>query len=455
MIKDMTSGSPAKTLWLFSLPMLLSVMFQQIYNIADSMIAGRYVGEDALAAVGASYPITMLFMAVAIGSNIGSSILISQLFGAKKLREMKTAINTTFIASVIVSLGLTLFGFIFCTPMMQWIQTPSNIFKEAELYLQIYMAGMIFLFLYNICTGVFNALGDSRTPLYFLIGSSIGNIILDLIFVIAFGWGVAGVAWATFVAQGISCILSAITLFFKMKQIQVNNRPQCFSWQMLCKIGQLAIPSILQQSFISVGNVFIQGLINSYGSAVIAGYSSAVKLNTFAITSFTTLGNGVSSFTAQNIGARKMTRVRKGFQSGYIMAILVVIPFFVAYFFYSHAMLGLFMKEDSIQALEVGKDFLHIITPFYIVVSAKLIADGVLRGAGAMKYFMITTFTDLILRVILSFVFASLWGTTGIWLSWPVGWSIAMVLSCIFYKMGVWEVKEDSIDELEKNSLCA
>ena len=444
MIKDMTTGSPTKTLWLFTLPMLLSVMFQQVYNIADSMIAGQYIGEDALAAVGASYPITMIFMAVAIGSNIGSSVVISQLFGAKKFKEMKTAITTTFIASVVISLVLTILGITFCAPMMQLIQTPGNIFQDAKLYLQIYLAGMTFLFLYNICTGVFNALGDSRTPLYFLIGSSIGNIILDLVFVIVFKWGIAGVAWATFIAQGVACVLSTITLVIRIKQIQMEGEVTYFSWEALNKISQIAIPSILQQSFISIGNLLLQGLINSYGSAVIAGYSSAIKLNTFAITSFTTLGNGVSSFTAQNIGASKKERVKKGFKSGYLMAVMVVIPFFMAYFFFGSVMLGLFMKEESQQALAIGKVFLQIVSPFYIIISAKLIADGVLRGAGAMHYFMISTFTDLILRVGLSFILAYFWGTTGIWSSWPIGWTIAMFLSCGFYKAGVWE-KQSSI----------
>ncbi|MBE6024378.1 MAG: MATE family efflux transporter [Cellulosilyticum sp.] len=446
MIKDMTTGSPTKTLCFFSIPMLLSVMFQQIYNIADSMIAGQYIGEDALAAVGASYPITMIFMAVAIGCNIGSSVVISQLFGAGRLKEMKTAIFTTFIVSLVISFILTVLGLLLSKGMMQLIQTPSNIFEDAKLYLQIYIGGMTFLFLYNICTGVFTALGDSRTPLYFLIGSSIGNILLDLIFVIVFKWGVAGVAWATFVAQGISCILSLVTLVRRIQNIHIDGKAVYFSWNTLFRISQIAIPSILQQSFISVGNLLIQGLINSYGSTVIAGYASAVKLNTFAITSFTTLGNGVSSFTAQNIGAGKKERVRLGFKSGYLMAIMIVIPFFIAYFFLSDTMLGLFMKEESEEALNVGKTFLKITSPFYIIISAKLIADGVLRGAGAMRQFMIATFSDLILRVMLSFILAYFWGTIGIWVSWPIGWIIGMLLSCLFYKTGTWEkVQMDSV----------
>ena len=439
MIKDLTSGKPRNVLWAFSIPMLISVMFQQIYNIADSMIAGKFAGEDALAAVGASYPITMIFMAIAMGSNVGCSVIISQLFGARKFKDMKTAITTTFIASVVLSVVLTILGLVFCHPLMRLIQTPDNIFGDAALYLNIYIGSLAFLFLYNICTGIFNALGDSKTPLYFLIGSSVGNIILDLVFVINFKMGVAGVAWATFIAQGISCILSIFTLQKRIRGIKTAENPPLFSGRMLGKIAYVAVPSILQQSFVSVGNMFVQGLVNSFGSATIAGYSAAIKLNTFCITSVTTLSNGLSSFTAQNMGAGKTERVREGFKAGLIMVEIVTVPFFVAFFFFNDTMLGLFMNDSSKVALQIGTDFLRIVAPFYFVVALKLIIDGVLRGSGAMKYFMIDTFSDLVLRVILAFIFSKFLGTTGIWLSWPVGWSIATIMAGIFYARGVWK----------------
>lgn len=439
MIKDLTAGKPGSVLWSFSIPMLISVMFQQIYNIADSMIAGKFVGEDALAAVGASYPITMIFMAIAMGSNVGCSVVISQFFGGRKYREMKTAVTTTFIASFTLSAVLTVLGLIFCHPMMELIQTPENIFQDAALYLKIYIGGLIFLFLYNICTGMFNALGDSKTPLYFLIGSSVGNIILDLVFVICFHMGVAGVAWATFLAQGISSILSIVTLQKRLREIKTEKKPNVFSWNMLGKIGYVAVPSILQQSFISVGNMFIQGLVNSFGSATIAGYSAAVKLNTFAITSVTTLSNGLSSFTAQNMGAGKVERVKLGFRSGLVMVEAVSVPFFAAYFFLNDYMLRLFMNEGSEMAMGIGTEFLRIVAPFYFVVAVKLIIDGVLRGSGAMKFFMIDTFTDLILRVLIAFVLAEKLGSAGIWLSWPIGWALATGLAVLFYGKGVWK----------------
>lgn len=434
MMKDLTAGKPQSVLWKFTIPMFISVVFQQMYNIADSVIAGKFAGEDALAAVGASYPITMIFMAVAVGCNIGCAVVISQFFGAKDYDRMKTAVYTTLIAATALSAVLTAAGLIGSRALMQMIQTPANIFADGDLYLRIYIGGFLFLFLYNVCTGIFTSLGDSRTPLYFLIGSSLGNIILDYWFVAGLHLGVAGVAWATFLAQGIACVLALITMTARLRLVATKRRAVLFSWDMLKRIGMIAVPSILQQSFISIGNIFVQGLINSFGSSVIAGYSAAVKLNTFTITSFTTLGNGVSSFTAQNIGAGKRDRVRQGRNAGVKLALIIAAPIIVAFFGFGPFMLRMFMNEESAVALKTGVDFLRIVSPFYLIVSIKLVSDGVLRGTGAMKAFMIATFSDLILRVVLAFVLAGLLGTMGVWLSWPVGWIVGTGISVYYYR---------------------
>ena len=432
-MKDLTEGTPEKVLWKFSIPMFISVIFQQLYNIADSVIAGKFAGEDALAAVGASYPITMIFMAIAVGSNIGCSVVISSLFGAKKYKEMKTAVSTTLLTAFLLSAVLTVLGLAGTRALMAMIRTPENIFDAGALYLGIYIGGFVFLFLYNVATGIFSALGDSKTPLYFLMASSIGNILLDYLFVAKYGWGVAGVAWATFIAQGIAGVLALLTMARRLNGLKTEGKAPLFSWQMLRRISLIAVPSIFQQSFISIGNIFIQGLVNSFGSSVIAGYSAAIKLNTFAITSFTTLGNGISNFTAQNMGAGKKERVREGFRAGIRMAMLTVVPFFAAFFLAGETMIRLFMKEGSTVALETGILFLRVISPFYFVVATKLMADGVLRGAGFMKQFMAATFVDLILRVILAFCLAGRFGSLGIWMSWPIGWIVAAVLSIVFY----------------------
>lgn len=433
MTQDLTEGAPGKVLFKYTMPMFISVAFQQIYNIADSMIAGKFAGENALAAVGASYPITMIFMAVAVGSNIGCSVVISQLFGAKKYKRLKTAVSTTFIVGFFLSAVLTVIGLLTTPAMMVMIQTPTNIFRDGALYLRIYIGGFVFLYMYNVVTGMFNSLGDSKTPLYFLIGSSVGNIILDYIFVAIFEWQVAGVAWATFIAQGVACLFSLISFKNRIDGIGTKEKAPVFSFSVLKKIAFVAVPSILQQSFVSVGNIFIQGLVNSFGSEVIAGYSAAVKLNTFIITGFTTLGNGVSGFTAQNIGAGLPERIKGGYKAGLKMAIIVAVPFIVSYFLFGNVLMLLFMEDTGSKAMAAGVWFMRIVSPFYFIISVKLVSDGVLRGAQAMKYFMVSTFTDLVLRVVLAYILSVWFEDIGIWMSWPIGWSVAAVLSVYYY----------------------
>lgn len=441
MNKDLTIGKPGKTLILFTIPLFISVIFQQMYNMADSIIAGKFAGTDALAAVGASYPITMLFMAIAIGSQIGTSVVISNYFGAKNYSMLKTTISTTAIAGFVLSLILTIFG-VLCSPLfIKLLNTPDNIFKDSNLYLQIYTGGFIFLFLYNITTGIFNSLGDSKTPLYLLIASSVSNIILDYIFVRYCHLAVAGVAYATFICQGIACIVSLILLAIRFRKIKEPNY-QKFNKKALAEVCKLAIPSILQQSFISIGNLFIQLMVNNYSSDVIAGYSAAIKINTFAVTTFTTLGNGVSNFTAQNLGSLKIKRIKKGFISGLGFSLLIAVIFSLIFTIFSKELVNVFMEDDNSVdtdlALSTGKEFLMVVAPFYISVATKLICDGVLRGSNNMLYFMIATFTDLILRVILAFVFMQFFGTLGIWMGWPISWIIATIMSFIFYKSNIW-----------------
>lgn len=444
LIKDLTEGNPGKVLCQFTLPMFVSVIFQQLYNIADSVIVGNFAarGEDAVAAVGASYPITMIFMAIAIGCNVGCAVVISQFFGAKRYREMKTAIFTTLLASLGLSVILTLFGLITSSGMLKMIRTPENIFADADLYLRIYIGGFVFLFFYNVVTGIFTSLGDSKTPLYFLIGSSLSNIFLDWVFVAIFHWDVAGVAWATFICQGAACVLALFTLKRRLQAVVCEEKPDLFSASMLKKIAIFAIPSVLQQSFVSVGNIFVQNLVNGFGSSVIAGYAAAIKINTFGITCFGTLGNAISSFTAQNIGARDEVRVQKGLRAGHLMGIAIAIPFFLFCFIKGDLLIRLFLNENAALALDTGVQFLKIVSPFYLVVCFKLTTDGMLRGAGAMKSFMVATFSDLILRVALGYILSVPFGTTGIWMSWPVGWVIGTAISLWYYARGVWKTKK-------------
>ena len=444
MNKDLTVGNPESVLWKFCLPLFGSIVFQQLYNIADSLVAGKFIGENALAAVGNSYEITLIFIAFAFGCNMGCSVIVSQYFGAKEYGRMKTAVSTACIASAVLCAVLMAGGILGCGGLLQLINTPAEVFADSRLYLDIYIWSLPFVFFYNIATGIFSALGDSKTPFIFLAISSTANIGMDILFVTAFQMGVAGVAWATFLCQGVSCVLAVLVVFLRLKKVESGTgKAPIFSWHIFKKIVVIAVPSILQQGSISVGNIIIQSVINGFGPGVMAGYSAAVKLNNLVITSFTTLGNGISNYTAQNMGARKLARIKQGFGAGVKMVWLLSAPLLVLYFFAGRVLLQLFLNDPSAAAMSTGIIFLRILSPFYFIVSAKLVADGILRGAGLMDRFMIATFTDLILRVVLALVLSkTALGSTGIWCAWPVGWTVAAVMSYNFYRNGPWKTAQ-------------
>ena len=441
MNKDLTVGKPQTVLWKFCLPLFASVIFQQLYNIADSFVAGKFIGEDALAAVGNSYEITLIFIAFGFGCNIGCSVIVSRLFGAKQYKELKTAVYTTLIASGVLCVTLMLLGLALGQPLLRLINTPENVFADSWLYLEIYIWGLPFVLFYNIANGIFSAFGDSKTPFVFLACSSTANIGMDILFVIAFDMGVAGVAWATFICQGISCILAVLFVFRRFSKFGTEGKIPVFSLKLLKDISVIAVPSILQQSFISVGNIIIQGIINGFGPGVMAGYAASVKLNNLVITSLTTLGNGISNFTSQNLGAKKNERIKEGFLAGVKLVWLICIPLVILYLFAGKYLVYLFLDTPSEAALETGIVFLRILSPFYFVVALKLVSDGVLRGAAMMKKFMVATFTDLILRVLLAWLLSIPFASTGIWLAWPIGWTIAAVMSYFFYRSHKWDAK--------------
>lgn len=445
MNKDLTVGKPDRVLWQFCLPLFGSVLFQQLYNIADSFVAGKFINNDALAAVGNSYEITLIFIAFSFGSNIGCSVITARLFGAKKYKELKTAVYTTLIAGGVLCALLMLFGIVFGNQLLTMMHTPDNIFADSKLYLDIYIWGFPFVFFYNIATGIFSALGDSKTPFAFLAVSSVSNIAIDILFVVVFQMGIAGVAWATFLCQGISCMLAVAVVFHRFRKIQTEGKVQIFSWKQLGSIAAVAVPSILQQSFVSVGNIVIQGVINHFGSEVTAGYAAAVKLNNLVITSLTTMGNGISNFTAQNLGAGKRERIHKGFRAGLRLVWTIAVPLSALYLLAGRHLVAIFLDNPTGQAMEVGIQFLRIVAPFYFLIAAKLAADGILRGSGKMGLFMAATFTDLLLRVILALVLSKTQlQITGIWISWPIGWAVATVLSVLFYWKQGWNKKEAS-----------
>jgi len=438
---DLTQGKPLKVLIKYVLPLFGSVVFQQLYSIADSIVAGKFIGESALAAVGNSYEITLIYLAFAIGCNMAASVITAKYFGAKNFSKVKTCISTSLICTMVACVVLMIIGFSASPAFLKVLNTPEDIFDDTLLYLNIYTGGLIFLFLYNVINGIFAALGDSKTPFIFLVISSLANIGMDILFVAQFNMGVAGVAWATFICQGVSCIAAIIVLVFQLKKIKVEEKYKKFDKESFVEFISIAIPSALQQSVVSIGNIILQSLINSFGTSTIAGYAASIKFNNFAVTSIVTISGGISNYTAQNLGADKEYRVKEGFIFGLIISLVVAIPFILTYSLAGNEIMLLFLNKENVDALAVGKTYLTIVSPFYVLVALKLASDGVLRGSEKMGQFIIGTTVDLIVRVALSFILAKYTdlGSTAIWVSWPIGWLLGTAIAFAFYLSGKWK----------------
>lgn len=443
MIKDMTKGNPGKILFLFAIPMVLGNMFQQLYSIIDSIIVGKFIGAEALAAVGASYPITFVCITIANGAGIGCAVVIAQFFGAKKYIEVKSSIYTSLISMLVISLLILVIGYLLTENILTLMNTPYDIFKDAKVYLQIYFIGVVFLFIYNIVNSSFNSLGDSKTPLFFLIFSSLINIILDLIFVINLNMGVRGAAIATLISEGISAVLSVLFLFKRIKKIDSCKSIKLFNFSIFKSIGRIALPSILQQSIISIGNLFVQALVNSFGSIVIAGYTAASKIDSLSILPMANMSNAVSSFSAQNIGGNKLDRVYKGYRAA--LKIIAVFSLVIALVIFScgENIVGLFVNEDaSSDVIGFGHNYLKIVSLFYFFMGFMVITNGILRAAGDMKNFLITSFINLSVRVIASYLLSIVLFENSIACAVPLGWFLASIFVYIRYKSGKWKEKK-------------
>ena len=398
--RSMLEGSPGISLFLFALPMILGNLFQQFYNMTDSIIVGRFVGEDALAAVGASYSLTNVFVMIAIGGGIGASVITSQYLGAGRFDRMKTSVYTALITFLGVGIFLGVFGFVMNRQILVWLNTPENILDAAGTYLGIYFLGMPFLFMYNILSSMFNALGDSRTPLGLLIFSSVLNVVLDLWFVLSFGLAVAGVAIATVMAQGLAAILSFLLLMRRLKGFEADGRIAKYDTGILASMVRIAIPSILQQSIVSIGMLLVQSVVNGFGSSVLAGYSAGTRIESICIVPMISAGNAVSTFTAQNMGARKPERVRAGYRAawgivaGFGVLILLILSAF------GRPIIGAFLDTGGEGlAFETGYGYLSFLKYFFVCIGLKAISDGVLRGAGDVVVFTCANLVNLTIRV--------------------------------------------------------
>ena len=458
---NMLTDKPGRSLFFFALPMILGNLFQQFYTTVDSIIVGQFVGEDALAAVGASYSLTTVFIMSAIGGGIGASVITSQYLGAGIYRKMKTSVSTALISFLILSLVLSAIGLLGNRAILSGLNTPENILSDAVLYLEIYFLGLPFLFMYNILSSIFNALGNSRTPLYLLIFSSLLNIGMDLVMVRVFHLGVAGVAIATVIAQGLSAVISFCLLLrllgtyreeTGMMETDADERRaedadtaqrKLYDFSMLGNMIKVAIPSMVQQSIVSIGMLLVQSVVNGFGSSVLAGYTAGMRIESICIVPMIATGNAVSTFTAQNLGAGQPERVRRGYLAGVRMvAAFAVLTCLILTIFHG-PIINAFLEEGSdAAAFATGNAYLTFIAFFFVCIGMKAITDGVLRGAGDVVVFTLANLINLGIRVSFAFGFAEVIGVEAVWFAVPMGWTTNFVISFIRYLSGKWSQKK-------------
>ena len=422
------TDTPLKALTVFAMPMILGSFFQQIYNMADSVIVGQFVGSSALAAVGACAALTNVFICVALGAGVGAGVLVSRYFGAREYGKMKTIMSTSLFSFLILSIVLGVFGFCFSRSMMRVLQTPGDILNDAVLYLQVYFAGFPFLFMYNILSNMFTSIGESKIPLGLLIFSSILNIFMDLWMVAGLGLGVFGAALATLIAQGISAVFSLFLFLSRMRRYK--SRFDWFDRQELYSMLQIAVPSVLQQSTVSIGMMIVQAVVNPFGTQALAGYSATMRVENVFSLIFVSIGNAVSPYVSQNLGAKKIERIKKGYHAALVLDVCFAILAFIVIETLHTQISSLFLgKDGTALAYQVSEGYMRWLGYFFIFMGIKMATDGVLRGLGIMRPFLIANMVNLTIRLSVALICAPRFGIVFVWLAVPAGWFANFLIS--------------------------
>ena len=439
-LKDLTTGKESKLILQFATPMLLGNVFQQMYNIVDSIIIGNYIGKEALAAVGASFPIIFALISLVIGFATGATIIIAQYFGAKQIEKVKRTIGTMYIFMFFASIVLTILGITFSGDIFKLIQLPEDVFPHAKLYLNIYLSGLIFFFGFNGTAAILRGLGDSKTPLYFLIVATLTNIAFDLLFVIVFKWGVAGVAIATVISQGGAFLTAILYLNKTHKVVNLSISKLQFDKAIFNQSIRIGLPSGLQQTIVSLGLLAIVWIVNLFGTNVIAAYSIAMRIDSLAAMPAMNFAAALSTFVGQNMGANKPQRVRAGLIATLKMGAIVSISISLIAVLFSKHLMSLFTQDPDV--ISIGAEYLIIVSSFYILFSTLFVINGVMRGAGdTLIPMFITLFALWIVRIPLAYYLSLEFGETGIWWSTPIGWATGMILGIAYYMSGRWKKK--------------
>lgn len=438
---ELTEGIIWKSIFLFSIPLLIGNLFQQLYNAVDSYVVGNYVGKAALAAVGASTPIINMLIGFFMGISTGAGVIIAQYWGANDIKRMKQAVHSSAALTIVMSILITAIGLLGTNTLLNAIGVPEDVFTQSSQYLAIYFAGITFTLIYNMGSGILRAVGDSKRPLYFLIIASLINIFLDFLFVKGLGLGVVGAGLATLIAQGISALLVCCVLLKTNDNYKLIIKDICFHKEILSRIIKIGLPTGLQQSIVSLSNVIVQSYVNAYGSSVIAGYSVTVKIDGFVNLPLQAFSMAITTFVGQNIGAKKYDRVKKGANVTMVMALTTIAVFSILMFFFGEQFIALFNQEKEV--IEAGRLMQMIFIPFYILLPINQVIAGVLRGAGKSAIPMyIMIFSFVILRQIYLFIVTKFTESVGfIFFGWPVTWIICSLIFVIYYYKVNW-IKE-------------
>jgi putative MATE family efflux protein len=439
-MKDLSVGKESTIIFRFALPMLIGNVFQQIYTLINSIIVGNFVGKEALAAVGASFPLIFTLISLVIGIAIGATIVIAQYFGAKDMKNVTRAIDTLLIVTLIASVIVTIVGILLSKPIFMLTDLPDEVLPLAVTYFNIYMLGLVFAFGFNSISAILRGMGDSKTPLYFLVISTVLNIGLDFLFVLGFKWGVAGAAWATVISQAVALLFAIIYLNKTHDIFKVEWRKPEFDRAILNKSLRIGFPVGFQQAFVALSMLAMYWLVNRFGTNVTAAFSVAFRIDSFASMPAMNFAMALSAFVGQNLGANKPERVKHGLWSTFYMTSIISVSISLVGIFFAGPLMRLFTNDPEVIA--IGKDYLQIVTGFYIVFSSMFVVGGVMRGAGDTFIPMLITFFALwIVRIPVGYFMSERMGYHGIWWCIPIAWVVGLSLSYLYYLTGRWKKK--------------
>ncbi len=439
-MKDFTEGKEAKLILQFSIPLVLGNIFQNLYNIIDSIIVGQFLGKEALGAVGASFPIIFALISMVIGVGSGASTVISQYFGAKKIDEVKRTIDTIFIFFLGASILITILGIAFSHDIFILLRLPEAILPQAVVYLNTYLLGMFFFFGFSGISSILRGLGDAKTPMYFMIIATFNNVILDLLFVLVFKWGIQGVAYATIISEGGAFLTAAYYLNKKHPIIHLSIRKYIFDPAIFKSCIRIGLPTGFQQSFVAFGMMAIMSIVNGFGTNAVAAYSAAMRIDSFVKMPAITFSSALSSFVGQNLGAFKEKRAKRGLRATLIFSTIYCIFVSALIIVFGKHIMSLFTDDPGV--IEIGQDYLIIVSSFYLFFSVMFTFTGFLRGAGATLIPMVSTFTALyLIRIPAATLISGIIGVNGIWWAEPMGTFVGMMIILIYYRSGKWRGK--------------